>query len=80
MSVYGAEHRIISLNPMLTDVHAHLCDPVFDPDRTEVLFNGSQIAGTHQTLWNSQGAATGSYLLRLESSGKLHTQKLVLIK
>lgn len=45
-----------------------------------VLFNGSQIAGAHQTFWNSQGAATGSYLLRLESSGKLRTQKMVLIK
>ena len=22
---------------MLTDTHAHLCDPVFDPDRDEVL-------------------------------------------
>jgi TatD DNase family protein len=22
---------------MLTDTHAHLCDPVFDPDRSEVL-------------------------------------------
>ncbi|NQT33820.1 hypothetical protein HQ587_01415 [bacterium] len=65
---------------MLTDVHAHICDPVFDSDREEVLFKGSQIAGTHQTFWNSQGAATGSYLLRLESSGVLRTQKLILIK
>jgi len=46
----------------------------------EVLFSGGQDAGAHQTLWNSQGAATGSYLLRLESSGIIRTQKLILVK
>ena len=46
----------------------------------EVLFSGGQDAGTHQTLWNSQGAANGTYVLRLESSGKIRTQKMVLIK
>ncbi|MDP8239556.1 MAG: T9SS type A sorting domain-containing protein [Candidatus Hatepunaea meridiana] len=45
-----------------------------------ILFNERQIAGAHHTFWNSKGIATGSYILRLESSGKLCTQKLVLIK
>ncbi len=45
-----------------------------------VLFSGSQAAGTHQTFWSSQGVASGSYVLRLESSGVIRTQKLVHIK
>ena len=57
-------------------------DGVYDltGHEVEILFSGSQVAGTHQTFWNSQGAATGSYVLCLESSGELRTQKLILIK
>ena len=28
---------MIRSNPKLVDTHAHICDPIFDPDRTEVL-------------------------------------------
>jgi len=42
-----------------------------------VLFSGGQAAGTHQTFWSSQGVASGSYVLCLESSGVTETQKLV---
>ncbi|NQT33818.1 TatD family hydrolase [bacterium] len=31
---------------MLTDVHAHICDPVFDSDRTEVLQRASDVGVT----------------------------------
>ncbi len=31
---------------MLTDVHAHICDPIFDPDRAEVLQRASDVGVT----------------------------------
>jgi len=55
---------------------------VYDLSGREVvtLINGVQTAGAHQTYWNSEGMASGSYVIHLESAGVVRTQKLALIK
>jgi hypothetical protein len=44
------------------------------------LFNGRQQAGIHSTTIEADGWATGLYFLRLEASGQLFIQKVMLIR
>jgi len=55
---------------------------VFDMTGREVavLLDGQETAGAHRTMWQSGGAPTGVYLLRLESAGQVRTQKLMLVR
>jgi len=44
------------------------------------LVDERQLAGVHQTIWNSHCAPSGLYLLRMEAEGRMITKKMTLIK
>ncbi len=46
----------------------------------ETLISGEQTAGRHSVNWDSSGAATGVYLLRLEANGDTITKRAVISK
>ncbi len=44
------------------------------------LVNESQPAGHYSTTWNAEGMPSGLYFVRLEASGKMAIQKIMLIR
>ena len=44
------------------------------------IYEGETAAGRHRTVWNGNDFASGVYIIRLESGGRVHTAKLALIK
>lgn len=44
------------------------------------LFEGSQVAGTHEAAFDAQGLSSGIYLIRLEAAGFSQTRSVTLLK
>ena len=44
------------------------------------LIDGQQVAGHHTVVWNGRDAASGIYLIRMESASFTSTRKLMLVK
>lgn len=45
-----------------------------------VLINGSLSAGTHQVTFDASGLASGVYIYRLETTGRMFTRRMTLVK
>ena len=87
---YG--HRLLSAYPnpfnpnvkipfqLLSDTHVELNIYDLKGQKVVTLINASLLAGAHEVSWNASSYASGVYVCTLESSGKLTTNKVVLIK
>jgi hypothetical protein len=67
-------YRKSEIGPTLLAVHDIL------GRRVAILVDGVQDAGRHSVRFDGTGLASGVYLIRLESGGKVATRKMVLLK
>jgi len=51
-----------------------------DGRETATLFSGLAAAGYHQAILNGEGLTSGVYIVRLEASGEVRMQKVILIR
>ena len=85
-------HRLLSAYPnpfnpnvkipfqLLNETHVELNIYDLKGQKVVTLINASLLAGAHEVSWNASSYASGVYVCTLESSGKLTTNKVVLIK